>query len=449
MDNNKTHSFFFRFFSFPEWYLNSPPKPHALVGLPLQSGFFNKKFVFSLCVCLSVSMFISVSYRYTSHFMLKQLDLFYFYPFVSAVIAMLLYIVITNLKNNKLSYFQLFFVGFIGWLTPSCLAYIGFTLMFLSDLSYMESLKSLKDFINYLRNINNDNDKMLMGNSYHINDGSSGVQFKPVNNTINMMEAGSDKTRLTGCQGVEELDKAGFTDRKGYTYPDSLVGESNWNSTWPNKAEPGQIGDGWGDDHKELREGDNADPKWTNMDRVNPNNSHRIKLPFSNCPPFLWGYCWFDTSMFENNPILQDPKFWESNKFIPFRYDNTGRTKPYKPYTHGGQNWPTPGLVAAALEFRNEHYTNRTYSSGPHKNRHINEVREQGEGFDAEEYTHLRKSTFDSDHARWVAAWLKCHRPSLYQELMKNSHEGASPRDWNWNKIPNTEKLRFDINRTR
>ena len=485
-----------RSFSSLEWGLNSPPKPHAFVSLPLQSGFFNKKFVFSLCVCLSVSMFISVSYRYTSNFMLKELDLFYCYPFVSAIVAMLIYTVITNLKNNKLGYFQLFFVGFIAWLIPSYFPYIGLMLMFLPDLMWAPTqiyimsqsiisififdvisdvkefvktidllrhniisglkekiklvrsthssyIKSLKNFINYLINLNND--KMLMGNPYDIDNGPSWLEIKP-DAHINKMEASSGKSEPGASYNIEELDKAGWTsksNREGYTYPDALVPKDEWNSTWRNKAEPGQIGDGWYDDYKELRPGDNADPKWTNLNRVNPNNADRLKLPFSVPDPILWVRTWFDTSMFENNPLLQDKDFWKSGKHIPFRYDSTGRTRPYKPYVHGGQNWPTNGLMAAALEYRNEITTDKV----PHPGR--NEVHTLGDKYDGEEYTYLRKETFDAEHAKWLADWLKHHRPFLYQELMKDKNENTAVGRLNWHKIPNTSKLRFDINRTR
>lgn len=50
--------------------------------------------------------------------MLNQLDIFFAYPFISSILAMIGVIVISNIKGSKLGFVRVLITGFLAWLLP-------------------------------------------------------------------------------------------------------------------------------------------------------------------------------------------------------------------------------------------------------------------------------------------------------------------------------------------
>ena len=113
-----------RSFSSLEWGLNSPPKPHAFVSLPLQSKFglllatFFEKVKHISLIPVAVGVIFWLYYKLPFSFMLKQLDISFAYPFISSILAMIGVIVIGNIKGSKLGFVRVLITGFFAWLLP-------------------------------------------------------------------------------------------------------------------------------------------------------------------------------------------------------------------------------------------------------------------------------------------------------------------------------------------
>ena len=109
-----------RAFNSIEWGLNSPPKPHAFVSLPLQSKKipFSRKTLISLTVSMLIGTGLYLSYRYPMSFMLKQLDIFICYPLFNVVVALISVMLIANIKNNRVGRLQYWITGFFALSIP-------------------------------------------------------------------------------------------------------------------------------------------------------------------------------------------------------------------------------------------------------------------------------------------------------------------------------------------
>ena len=104
--------------------LNSPPKPHALVSLPLQSSLF--KFVkisitgltFSLLLSIAVGLGLYLGYKIPIRFMLAQLNLLQFYPLFNTVIVVCSILILANLKGKSVKPIQLYKSVFFALFVP-------------------------------------------------------------------------------------------------------------------------------------------------------------------------------------------------------------------------------------------------------------------------------------------------------------------------------------------
>ena len=112
-----------------QWKLNSPPKPHAFLSLPLQSGLFNfviKRLNKRLLIGVTVGLGFSVAYRIPIRIMLDNLDIAYCYPLVAALCTVLTIIIVNNMLELKTKHFQ--------WLSAAAFgAAIAFLLIFLKQ----------------------------------------------------------------------------------------------------------------------------------------------------------------------------------------------------------------------------------------------------------------------------------------------------------------------------
>ena len=101
-----------------EWGLNSPPKPHAFVSLPLQSSLFNfftkrlnKHTLTNMLVCVG----LTIAYRIPMGILLQNLGLQFYYPLVASILAVLTVIIINNMLEKNSKYLQYFIVGAIAF----------------------------------------------------------------------------------------------------------------------------------------------------------------------------------------------------------------------------------------------------------------------------------------------------------------------------------------------
>lgn len=104
-----------------EWGLNSPPKPHAFVSLPLQSGFFGfiyGKLTLIRLICLSVGLGLTLFYRWPIRLLLVTLGLSYLYPLFGAVLSVLAIMVINNIMTRNTSMLQLIIAALLGFFIP-------------------------------------------------------------------------------------------------------------------------------------------------------------------------------------------------------------------------------------------------------------------------------------------------------------------------------------------
>ena len=117
-----------RVFNSLEWGLNSPPKPHAFVSLPVQSSFFsilsrfiniikdkcNETFFYTVFLVL----FIYIAYRLPTKFMLSQLDLLLYLPLFSIIYSLCCAFSICQVSKKELTISRLVFIVFSGLSIP-------------------------------------------------------------------------------------------------------------------------------------------------------------------------------------------------------------------------------------------------------------------------------------------------------------------------------------------
>ena len=104
-----------------EWGLNSPPKPHAFVSLPIQSSFFSilrnilkNKFNVTTFYTVFLLLFIIIGFKLPTKFMLSELDLLFYYPLFGIVYSLLCAICICHVSNKELTVFRFLFIVFSG-----------------------------------------------------------------------------------------------------------------------------------------------------------------------------------------------------------------------------------------------------------------------------------------------------------------------------------------------
>ena len=122
-----------RAFNSLEWGLSSPPKPHAFVSLPLQSGFFKfitgkipfTRFIFSALIPLALAFGMNFGFRAPTLFMLGELDLLQFYPLFNTVIVVCSILILANLKGKPVKPIQLYISVFFAFFVPFLIFYAG------------------------------------------------------------------------------------------------------------------------------------------------------------------------------------------------------------------------------------------------------------------------------------------------------------------------------------
>ena len=117
-----------RVFNSLEWGLNSPPKAHAFVSLPVQSSFFSipPRFIKIIKDNLNETSFYTVflvlftliAYKLTTKFMLSELDLVLYFPLFSTAYSLLCAICICHVRNKELTNFRFAFIVFFGLSVP-------------------------------------------------------------------------------------------------------------------------------------------------------------------------------------------------------------------------------------------------------------------------------------------------------------------------------------------
>ena len=117
-----------RVFNFLEWGLNSTPKPHAFVSLPVQSSFFsilsrfiniikdkcNETFFYTV----SLVYFIYFAYRLPTKFMLSELDMLLYLPLFSIIYSLCCAFIIGQISKKELTISRLVFIVFSGLSIP-------------------------------------------------------------------------------------------------------------------------------------------------------------------------------------------------------------------------------------------------------------------------------------------------------------------------------------------
>ena len=145
-----------------EWGLNSPPKPHAFVSLPVQSGLFS--FTFSINSILSKcksnfyvflwAFVLVLAYKLPTKILLDQLGLLAYYPIFNVMFALLSVVVIANLKGNKVTKAMIIIGAVLGFSIPYLVLYVydyfyepltNFLLEGFSSLTLLLSLEKLVD----------------------------------------------------------------------------------------------------------------------------------------------------------------------------------------------------------------------------------------------------------------------------------------------------------------
>ena len=111
------------------WKLNSPPKPHAFVSLPVQSSFFsilprfiniikdkfnNEIFFYTVFLVL----FFCLAYRLPTKFMLDELDLQFYFPLINIVYSICCVFCICHVSKKELTNGRLVFIVFFGLSVP-------------------------------------------------------------------------------------------------------------------------------------------------------------------------------------------------------------------------------------------------------------------------------------------------------------------------------------------
>ena len=97
-----------RGFNSLEWGLGSPPKPHAFVSLPVQSGFFSNRFYLikdklnvSFFYTVFLVLFIYIAYRLPTLFMLSELKLLLYFPLFNAAYTLICAISIAHVRKKN------------------------------------------------------------------------------------------------------------------------------------------------------------------------------------------------------------------------------------------------------------------------------------------------------------------------------------------------------------
>ena len=106
-------------------WLNSPPKPHAFMALPVQSGFFSTQFRFikhnlneTSFYTIFLLFFIYIAYRLPTKFMLNELGLLVYFPLFNIVYTLCCAICIAHVRKKELTKTRLVFIGFFGLSVP-------------------------------------------------------------------------------------------------------------------------------------------------------------------------------------------------------------------------------------------------------------------------------------------------------------------------------------------
>ena len=117
-----------RVFNSLEWGLNSPPKPHAFVSLPVQSSFFSilsrfiniikDKYNETLFYTVFLVFFFCFAYRLPTKFMLSQLDLLLYLPLFSIIYSLCCAFSICQVSKKELTISRLVFIVFSGLSIP-------------------------------------------------------------------------------------------------------------------------------------------------------------------------------------------------------------------------------------------------------------------------------------------------------------------------------------------
>ena len=118
-----------RVFNSLEWGLNSPPKPHAFVSLPVQSSFFsilprfiniikdkfnNEIFFYTVFLVL----YFCLAYRLPTKLMLDELDLQFYFPLINIVYSICCVFCICHVSKKELTNGRLVFIVFFGLSVP-------------------------------------------------------------------------------------------------------------------------------------------------------------------------------------------------------------------------------------------------------------------------------------------------------------------------------------------
>ena len=109
-----------RSFNGLEWGLNSPPKPHAFLSLPVQSNFFCNiinwvsTYVSKNWPTILLTIFFLLCYRLPARFMLEKLDFMLFFPLFNALVACVLAMVCLGIKEKNVTLVQLAGIIFIS-----------------------------------------------------------------------------------------------------------------------------------------------------------------------------------------------------------------------------------------------------------------------------------------------------------------------------------------------
>ena len=100
-----------------EWALSSPPKPHAFVSLPVQSGLPTRKFNNLISIFL-LSVFCTLSLRWLFKDIALQRDMLVFYPFLNILISLGLAYFVAALSSKELSKGRIAFIIVMSGLLP-------------------------------------------------------------------------------------------------------------------------------------------------------------------------------------------------------------------------------------------------------------------------------------------------------------------------------------------
>ena len=194
-----------RTFNSLAWVFNSPPKPHALVGLPAQSSRYNKTLTW--LIPIFVSFGLCLAYKYPIHFMLSELNLSYLYVYLSILISIGSYWIITNLLERKISFLT---IGYIVVSVSSvylillwCSAHHGDIEKHITTLAcFLPSLVStLTQILDAKATMGCPAPSTLRPTQVYAMEGSSGTGSRATGNT----GSGSGTNRVIGRRWIAEL----------------------------------------------------------------------------------------------------------------------------------------------------------------------------------------------------------------------------------------------------